>query len=230
MNRLAVALALAAFASPAFAASPRWGSLELGVQNYRPNIDEEFPLPRTEPPPFERHFGTERGWMFTLAVSRALWTKVGSLEVGLRTGYFQDTGDGYFADGTASSEDTKLKIVPSSLVVSYRLDDLPDRWKIPLAPYVRLAFERYNWWITDGGGDTAQRGATMGWSATGGIGLLLDFLDPTLAREFDADQGVNHTYLFFEVTKSSIDDFGSSSSWDMSDEDVSFAGGLMFVF
>jgi hypothetical protein len=41
---------------------------------------------------------------------------------------------------------------------------------------------------------------------------------------------VNHTYLFFDVTKSKVDDFGGSKSWDLSDEKVSLAGGLMFVF
>ena len=41
---------------------------------------------------------------------------------------------------------------------------------------------------------------------------------------------MNHTYLFFEAKKSWIDDFGSSESWDLSDKDVAYSGGLLFVF
>ncbi len=36
--------------------------------------------------------------------------------------------------------------------------------------------------------------------------------------------------LFFDVTKSKIDDFGSKKIWDLSDERLSLAGGLMLVF
>jgi hypothetical protein len=75
-----------------------------------------------------------------------------------------------------------------------------------------------------------EKGATHGWTATGGIAFLLDIIDPTLAREFDRDNGVNHTYLYFEVTKAVIDDFGSKTSWDLSPESLALAGGLTFVF
>ncbi len=54
--------------------------------------------------------------------------------------------------------------------------------------------------------------------------------DPTLARELDSDTGINHTYVFFEARKTRVDDFGSSSSWNLSDDRISLAGGLLFVF
>jgi hypothetical protein len=44
------------------------------------------------------------------------------------------------------------------------------------------------------------------------------------------DTGINHTYAFFDVTDTHVDDFGSSSSWDLSDEVLSLGFGLMFVF
>jgi hypothetical protein len=65
---------------------------------------------------------------------------------------------------------------------------------------------------------------------TGGLALLLDIIDRQTAREFDNQTGVNHTYLFFEVTKRTVDDFGSSSSWSLSDKSVGYNGGLLFVF
>lgn len=222
------ALALALAAPPALAASPRWGSLDLGMAGYYPNIDSEFP---TRPGAYEAMFGTGRGWMFQLGISRALFTKVGSLELGIRTGYFQDKAKGIVA-GTAdrAGDETSFKIVPTSLALTYRFDWLVDRWNVPLAPYGRATLERYNWWITGATGSWSKEGATNGWSVTGGLGFLLDFLDPTLARELDQDSGVNHTYVFAEITKSRIDDFGSSSSWDLSDEKLSLSFGLSFVF
>lgn len=227
MSRILVAVALALAAGPAVAASPRWGSLELSAQNYRPDIDADLASD-----PYQTVFRGGRGWMLQLAISRALFTKVGSLEVGLRTGYFQDKAKAIVSGSNPpqrSAEDTTFHIVPSSAVITYRFDWLADRYNIPLAPYGRAAFERYNWWISEPGSGSKE-GATNGWSVTGGLGFMLDFLDPMLARELDADSGVNHTFLFFEVTKSTIDDFGSSSSWDLSDEKLSLGGGLLFVF
>jgi hypothetical protein len=177
-------------------------------------------------------FGGGRGWMFRLGVAKALTTRFGSLEAGVRTGYFQDTERALEPDGTRAPEgvETKFRIIPSSLSLTYRFDWHVERYRwIPLAPYVRATLERYNWWITDVDGEK-ESGATNGWSATAGVALLMDILDPGSARDFDRETGVNHTFLFFEVTKSTIDDFGSSSSWDLSDEDFSYGGGLLFVF
>ncbi len=227
MRRLLLALALALAATPAAAASPRWGAFDVGVLTYRPNIDAEF---SSGTGPYQTIFGGGRGVMFTLGISRALFTKVGSLELGLRTGYFRDTGKGVVSGTTTpSGDDTTFHVIPTSLALTYRFDWLADRWNVPLAPYGRVAFERYNWWVS-GSGSSSHEGATNGWSAAGGLAFLLDFLDPGLARELDQDSGVNHTYIFAEVVRSSIDDFGSSKSWDLSDEKVSLGFGLLFVF
>jgi len=230
VSRLLVALLALGVAAPAGAASPRWGSFELGAQTYRPDIDSEF---TTSPGPYETIFGGGRGFMFQFGFSRALYTGVGSLELGLRTGFFRDSGKGV-ESGTVppvlSGDDTTFNVVPTGLALTYRFDWLAERWNVPLAPYGRATLERYNWWVTDGSGSWVQEGATNGWSVAAGVGLLLDFFDPMLAREFDMDSGVNHTYLFFEVTKSSVDDFGSSKSWNLSDEKVSLGFGLLFAF
>ncbi len=235
MRRLVLPAALAAlFALPLAAAAQtatgRWGSVDLGAHTYRPNIDSDF---ATSPGPYEESFGTGRGWMFELGVSRALYTGFGSLEAGLRSGYFQDVGHGIVTGSSPpvySVDETKFKIIPTSLALTYRADFIPDRFHVPLAPYVRATLDRYNWWVTGGGGGQTERGATNGWSVTGGIGFLLDFIDPGMARELDRESGVNHTYVVFEVTQSHIDDFGSSSSWDLSSEKLTLGGALLFVF
>ncbi len=64
-----------------------------------------------------------------------------------------------------------------------------------------------------------------------GIEFLLDVLGPRLARDMDNDTGINHTYLYAEASRSKIDDFGSSSSWDLSPTSGWMYGfGIRFVF
>jgi hypothetical protein len=239
VKRALVLFALAAavpLVAEAQTQSGRWGSVEIGAERYRPDIDSDLASSA-----YESMFGGSDRWMFRLGISKALFTRVGSLEVGFRTGYFQDSANAFAVidddptDGIPprierALVDTKLHIVPTSLSLTYRFDWHVERLRyVPLVPYVRATLERYNWWVSDVDG-TSESGATNGWSATAGLAFLLDVLDPGSAREFDREAGVNHTYLFFEATKSSIDDFGSRTSWDLSDEDFSFGGGLLFVF
>ncbi len=237
---LAAAVALAA-AAPALAQfdqpmgpSPRWGSVDFGFGQYRPSIDSEF---GTKPGPYETMFGTKPGWIFTGTVSYSLFARFGTWDIGFKSGYFEKSAKALIpttTNGTTvftrAGADTALKIVPTSAVMTYRFDWPVERHKIPLAPYVRLALERYNWWITRGSGGTVEKGATMGWSAAGGLAFLVDGIDPQLAREFDSESGVNHTYLFFEVETGKIDDFGSSKSWNLSPKGFTWLSGMTFVF
>lgn len=227
MKRAFIAALLATLATAARADSPRWGSFEFAAGTYHPDIDAEF---AGTTGPYQQIFGGRRGWMFRAGVSRALLSSYGALELGVQTGYFRKTGKGVFEDGTTSGDETKLHIIPTSVVLTYRFDFLAERYHVPLAPYGRAALERFNWWVTGGNGSRAESGATNGWSIAGGLALLLDFFDPDLARELDRDSGVNHTYLYFEAKKSWIDDFGSSSSWDLSEKNIAYSGGLLFVF
>jgi hypothetical protein len=228
VKRVLVALAvLAPLAAGAQTPSGRWGSFELMAQQYRPDVDSEFSV---SPGPYRQVFGGGRGWMFQGAVSKSLYTDFGSLEAGVRAGYFEDTGRGLILGSEEpAGESTALRIIPTSLMLTYRFDWPVERYGIPLAPYVRASLERYNWWVSGGGG-TTERGATNGWSATAGLAFLLDIVDRGLARELDRESGVNHTYVFAEITRSDVDDFGSGSSWDLSDEKLSLGFGLLFVF
>jgi hypothetical protein len=226
----ALALALALLGSAARADSPLWGSFELGAGPWRPDIDSDF---ATSPGPYQTVFGTSRRWSLELGVSKALLTGVGSLELGLRSGWFRARGKGLIDEGgtfTKSGDPTTFNIVPTSLTLTYRLDFLPERLGVPVAPYARVALERYNWWVTNGSGGTVKKGATNGWSATAGLALDLGFIDPTLAREMDDDSGVNRTYLYLDATRTFVDDFGAKDSWDLSGKGVVFSGGLLLVF
>jgi hypothetical protein len=233
-RRYAIAIAALLLApAAALGESERWGSFELGAGTYYPDIDSEPGL--VPPQPYQRTFGSSRAWLFRAGLSKALLTRPGALEVGLKTGFFRDSARGFQKDGAGnvtpqrSVDSTTFNFVPTSVTVTYRLDLLADQYGIPFAPYARVAFERYNWWGTTEGGST-DTGATNGWSWSAGIALQLDFFDRGLARELDMDTGINHTYAFFDVTDTHVDDFGSSSSWDLSDEELSLGFGLMFVF
>jgi hypothetical protein len=228
------ALVATVAAFPARAESPRRGTFEFRMNRYLPDVDAEFGGGAN---PYEAAFGSSKGWMFRVEVTRSVLKTLGTLDVGLGTGYFQDTGKGLLPDGEVSSDRTTFRIIPTSLSLTYRLDVLPNGFVLPIMPYGRVAFERYNWWTSGAAGGTSDavgrsgRGATHGYSLSGGVALLLDVIDRQLAREMDADVGINHTYLFFDVTKSTVDDFGSSSSIDLSNTGaVTLGGGLMFVY
>ena len=238
MRALAAAALLCA--GPALAETPRWGSFQFQMGTYRPNIDAEFGGASR---PYADIFGSGRHFAYKAQVASTLLSQMGSLELGAGLGWFQVTGKGLIDGCTpgpttncASGDDTSLRILPISLSLTYRFDRFVGT--VPLAPYLRASLERWQWWVTNGGGGTARviggpagRGATNGWSAALGLCFLLDFVDPTLAREMDRDTGINHTYLFVEAARTQVDDFGSKKSWDLSDEkSLAWSGGILFVF
>ncbi len=237
-----VALALVLAASAAQAESPRWGSFQFRLGSYRPNIDAEFKgtagCNGAACTPYADLFGRGGAMMYQVEFARALASGYGALDLGVGVGWSSKTAKGFIqGDTTRSGDDTSLRILPLTLSLTYRFDMFASRF--PVVPYARLALERYQWWVTSGGGGTSSglpgldsgTGATNGWSGALGLAFLLDFLDPTLAREMDRDIGINNTYLFVQAGKATVDDFGSKKSWDLSpDKSVTWSGGLLFVF
>jgi len=235
-----IAIAAGLWASPARAESPRYGSFALQFTPYRPNIDAEF---HGASAPYQDTFGGGKKFMFSaeLAYSVLKHPEYGTVDLGFGAGYWQARGHGLIGEGPnagqPSADVTALRIIPTRLTATYRLDQLANRGIVPLAPYGRIAFERYNWWVTNGSNGVAGAnglrgsGATNGYSLTGGIAFQLDYLDEGLSREMDADTGINHTYVYGEATKYSVNDFGSKSSWDLGNTgSVVFGFGLLFVF
>jgi hypothetical protein len=223
------ALAVAALLLPlaALAQSPKWGTFELRVDNYRPNRDAEFDGTAG---PYSDQFGLKRGWFPKVLVSYTLLDRFVQVDVGGGTGWFRAKGKGTNPDGTPSRDNTTFSIIPATLALTVRVDGFADRWSIPVELFGRVALERYHWLVTNGAGSITEKGATNGWSMAGGVGFLLDFVDPILARELDKDSGVNHTWLYFEVEKNVVDDFGSKTSWILSDSRLTLGGGLRMVF
>jgi hypothetical protein len=238
---LAVVLAAATLAPGAALAateSPRRGSFEFRVQPYRPNIDDEFDGAAR---PYFDIFGDGREYILRGDVS---WTfferdRYGTFDLGIGVGFVQSKGYALLPGTLQTSGDkTRLRIIPTAITLTYRYDGLARRYRwLPIAPYGRASLERWNWWVTAGSGGATDAngrhstGATNGYGLTGGIALLLDSIDPARARDMDNNLGINDVYAYAEITRSRIDDFGSSSSWDLSPDNGSMWGfGLLFVF
>jgi hypothetical protein len=213
------------------ASSPVIGSVEFRTGPYRPDVDGAIALNPGEQGPYEKSFGSGRPWGFNLHVARALpWRQYGTIELGGGAGYWAVNGQALDGNGNPTSESTALKMIPMELSATWRADLLWDRWRVPFVPYLRVAYQHYAWWITGPGGSTSKSGATVGYSYGGGLGLMLDLLDPMLAREFDADVGINHTLLIVDVAQTKVDDWGSSRSFNLSDSQPTYTIGLLFVF
>lgn len=232
---IAAALTLMASAAPALAEERQAGagSFEFQMGQYRPLIDSEFIPPLGNPlwvPPWQKSFGTSRRWLFKLHGGKALFSGYGTLELGGGVGYMQANGHGYFLDGTVSQEPTTFTLVPLALDLTYRLDFTWEKFGVPLVPYGRVSLLRDQWWVTGSGGKSSMSGATNGWGWGGGVGLVLDFIDPTLTRELDRDTGIKHTMLTFEVQKATVNDFGSGKSWDLSNDGLMMTFGFLFAF
>ena len=242
---LALALALPAAAqSPVVVSkgSPRWGSFQFSLSPFSPDIDSEFI--GVTAPPYATTFGTSRPLMVQGLFSKSVWiTEVGALDVGVGGGWWQVSGQGQYTDSSGVIQrggSTSLMIIPLQIAASYRVDWFYERFEIPLAPYVRVALLDYIWstsgqrgtssWTSPAGTAYRGSGATFGWSATLGLALVLDALDPALARQMDLDIGINRTMLFFDFTRSSVNDFGSKTSWQLAPGYWAWSVGLLFVY
>lgn len=246
MKKLALTTLLLLAAAPALAETPRWGSFQFRYGSFRPDLDAEFvgklgcgPVgAKVDCTPYRDIFGTGRNAAYELAVARSLtigpW---GTVDLGAGLGWSTSTGHGLKPDGTASGDKTTLRLLPLSVSLTFRYDYLARSF--PLVPYGRVSALRTHWWVTNGAGGTATaltdgrsgEGATNGWGWGAGVAFLLDFLDPALAREMDRDLGINRTYLFVEAGRTRVNDFGSRTSWDLSDDrGIAWSGGILFVF
>lgn len=228
MKPVLAALAVLVLAAPASGAESKrpWGSLQLGAGPYSPNIDSEF----ASATPYGDIFGGSPAAMFRLQLARALWTGNGTLELGFRTGFFSKAGHAVSSvDGSQTADRTSFNVVPTSITLGYRADQLWDRLGIPLAPYGTVALDRYNWWVTKQD-KWVESGATNGFSGTLGLALVLNAVDPSAARELESEIGILATSLYFDVTWGKVNDFGSKKSWDLSARKLFWSGGLMFVY
>ncbi|HZA52202.1 MAG TPA: MXAN_2562 family outer membrane beta-barrel protein [Myxococcaceae bacterium] len=210
-GRAALVLLVALGLAPLFAnaqrrssESPRSGALRLKLGGYNPraSIDSEPGLTRR--PYFETFEG--RGMLlFELAYEYYLFQGAGAFGVGLSAGYAEKYGPATLASDVTqeTSERTALQVFPLRLHALYNFDYPALHLDIPLVPYLRGGVAYVPWRVTKGAGvervdGKRAVGGKWGVSGAAGLAFLLDVLEPRLAADFDADVGVNNSYLFAE--------------------------------
>ena len=233
---LCAALSLAALTAPvASAETPRTSMFEIHIGSYLPAVDDQF----DGASPYADTFADDSPLLVGFHGDRQIWQGFGTLAVGMGARYGSVSGAARLEDGTESSDSTELHLLPLTLSVVYRLDEAATHWNIPLVPYGKAGLGYTIWWVLNGRDEVANSwgadgeghtgsGGTLGWFASGGLQLLLDFFASDMAIEFDTESGVNNSYLFAEYTMSEVNDFGSGESMDLSSEHLSF--GMMFEF
>jgi hypothetical protein len=249
MLRMITTVALVALSSPAFAQailhdqdsegnnsvrSPqRWG-IELRLGPYTPDVDSEFKGAAT---PHRDYFGTKKRLRFQFGGEFQFFHAFGTLAAGASAGYFKESGHAFIQDSMTPSEDkTTFTLWPLTASLNYRFDVLQRRLRVPFVPYGKIGLTYTFWSITNGNSMTASslnpegkgRGGTPGWLAAAGLAFNLGVLDPSAARGFDEESGVNNTYLFFELEHFDASGLGRKNALVVGDD--SWVGGLMFEF
>lgn len=216
--------------------------MELRMGPYRPDIDSEFGDVPEAQRPHQLYFGNKRRLLSQIELDYQIWNGFGSLGIGAQVGYFRETAKAFVAptDGSVpsvrSGDDTRLMLVPTSLSLVYRLDVAAVRLGIPLVPYAKAGIDWVYWSVANGNGGVAAdkstnskgRGDATGYHGAVGLSLLLDIFDPGASQEFDAETGVNHTYLFFELARYEINGLGSKAQPRLGD--TTWSAGFMFEF
>ncbi len=190
-------------------------TLEFKLGPYRPLVHRE---PTLTGDPYKTIFGNSPMLLFEFEVDWIFWQKFGTLGVGGSIGYASKSGYALIAPGspdagTPSTERTSFKVIPLRAMLIYRLDYGALHLGIPLVPYGKAGLVFEPWWSTKGGGveyfdGNRGVGAKRGYGFTGGVSLMLDFLEPRMAKDFTTDLGVAHSYLFAEYTYANVNNFG----------------------
>lgn len=192
--------------------SPRTGAMAVKLGGYTPRIDTEEGLSSA---PYADTFGNSSMLLVELEIQRYFYQGIGSAGVSVSAGYAEKYGKAVNLEGVDSPETTSLKVAPLRLGAVYKFDYAAFRWHIPLVPYGKAGLIYTPWWVSKG--DKTQevngrkgRGGRWGYGFTGGVAFLMDVLEPRLARDFDSDLGINHTYLFAEYTYAEVNNFGGA--------------------
>lgn len=213
-------------------ASPQHFALELRFGPYKPDIDSEFADSRT---PYQSFFGSNRRLMMQMEFDYQIIRHVGSLGIGLSTGYFKETGHNVDQAGNPTQDTSSLRLIPFALSAVYRFDLAYERTGIPLVPYGKLGLDYVFWSVENGNSEVPEdpsggrgAGGTLGWHAAVGISLVLDFFDQNGANQFDEEMGINHTHLFFEYGHIDVSGLGQANRLHVGDD--TWTAGMMFEF
>ena len=216
--------------------SPQSWAIEARLGPYSPDVDSEF---HGSADPHRMFFGNRNRLLFQMEGDYQFFHRFGSAAVAVSAGYFRESAHAFVTDSTTmerSGDSTALTLFPLSAALVYRFDVPERRYHIPLVPYAKLGLTYTIWSVSNGNGDVATsndpsghgRGGTPGWLGAAGIAFLLNVLDPSAARGFDAESGVNRSYVFFEGEHWDASGLGRKDALHVGD--TTWCAGLMFEF
>ena len=204
-------------AAPMPGSSRRW-NVELRFGPYRPAVDSAFADQGNNDRPYATVFGSGRRLMSQLELDRHLSHSGGTWALGLSGGYFHATGAALEGDLTTRTGDQSgLRIIPFAVSAIYRADWLQERWQVPFVPFAKAGFDCALWSTSETSAAVTYRGRTLGWHVAAGLAMTLDFIDADAARAMDRESGVNHTAVFVEFTRITLNGFGAGDELRLGD-------------
>ena len=155
----------------------------------------------------------------------------------------QPPGNQVSYESCISGDQVVFNLVPVSLLLVYRFDELSKRFRIPIIPYMKAGFGAYFWWIgssasfvssintTQADGMVLSRstaGATYGLVIHPGLAIDLSAIDQQASRVIDNEIGLNRVSLFVELHGAFMSGWGQGNKLDLSD--MTFNAGINFEF
>lgn len=197
----------AALAADPMLDQPNW-SLEFKGGSFYPDVEN-----------WESFYGQPKTGHYAGSLAYKILRQI---EVGIEVGYIRDHGQGYAPINQVLAGRVKYELAPINAFVLVRGIFSETQWLVPYAGggYTKMLYRE----TVEGQGPS--RGSVNGTHARAGLQLLLDDIDPGAANNMYLDYGVQHTFLFVEVERTSA--ILDSTSTDLGG--ISYLGGLLFEF
>ncbi len=215
-----------------------YGAFEIKLGGYYPSNLNDTP-DSAGVGDFERFYGNDSVFYAELGLERYIFQRFGKLGIGLNAGRGSETGQSLQQDEmggmTEAPGESTFRVFPLRASLVYKYDYSAIHHGVPFVPVFRVGADYVIWRILGNDGEVTTspdgseaQGATTGWHASIGLQFMLDYIDPSSAASFDMSWGVNNSYLFAEYMITRIDNFGSPTAFDLSDNLWLF--GLAFEF
>jgi hypothetical protein len=174
-------------------------------------------------PDWSTYYGSDNLPHYAAALAYKLIRQV---EVGVEGGYLKKAGMGYAPGHGTASGSTTYRVYALEPYLLFRGVFSESQ---PFVPYVGGGWTRmyYSEDIEDQG---TVKGHADGYHYRAGLQLLLDNVDPESANDFYIDEGVRHTYLFFEYqfSHATVDSASGTGSVNLGGK--SYLAGLLFEY
>jgi hypothetical protein len=197
--------------------SPEHFVLELRGGPYSPDMDGMTA--------FDSYFSGDNGLLFGVELDVILYRLPDWLYLGAggRVDTAEYDGKTISDQAEKTSEETSLRLWGLNMLAVARVDALARKLSVPLIVTGKLG---YGWmhWATDTGGEDKHDGWSVGLAWGLQFAIDLDALDRAAARNLDEEWGINHSFLFFELS------WFHPTDDSLPIGDNSWAAGLGFVF